>query len=71
MLQRTEWMDGDDGVGGGDGVVGDGDGVQLDDGDDGDDFPPTGGNFPGGNTACRRAFLSLYSPPRSGGGDGF
>ena len=39
-------MDGDDDVGGGDGGVGDGDGVHLDDGDDGDDFPPPGGNFP-------------------------
>ena len=58
-------MDGDDGVGGGEGGVGDGDEVQLDDGDDGDDFPPTGGNFPAGNAAYRRAFLSLSSPPRA------
>jgi hypothetical protein len=34
--------------------------VQL---GDGDDDPPPGGNFPGGNVACRRAFLSLSSPP--------
>ena len=64
-------MDGDDGVGGGYGGVGDGDGVQLDDGDDGDDFPSLGGNFPGGNATLQRAFLSLFSPPRGGGGDGF
>ena len=64
-------MDGDDGVGGGDGGVGDGDGVQLDDGDNGDDFPPLPGNFTGTNAACRRAFLSLSSPPRGCGGDGF
>ena len=64
-------MDGDDGADDGDGGVGDGVGVQLDDGDDGDDFPLPGRNFPGGNAACRRAFLSLSSPPRGGGGDGF
>ena len=60
-----------DGVGDGDGCVDDGDGVQLDDGDDGDDSPPPGGDFPGGNAACRRAFLSLSSAPRGGGEEDF
>ena len=64
-------MDGDDGVGGGDGGVGDGDGVQLDDGDNGDDFPPPGGNFPDGSATYHRAFLSLSSLPRGGGEDEF
>ena len=58
-------------VGGGEGGVGDGDGAQIDDADDGDDFPPPGGNFPGGNAACWRAFLSLSSLPCGGGRDGF
>ena len=42
----TEWIGGDDGDGGGDDDD-DPNEVQLDDGEDGDDFPPPGRNFPG------------------------
>ena len=56
----TKWSCGDDGV------VGDDDDpneARSNDDDDGDDFPPSGKEFPRQISPCRRAFLSLWFPP--------
>ena len=50
---------GDDGAGGGDDDDDDHNEVQLDDGDDGDGFPPPGRNFPGRFLPAEELFLSL------------
>ena len=42
--------------------------VQLDVGDDGDDFPPPGRNFPGRFLPAGELFSLCGFPPRSGGG---
>ncbi|KAK1604032.1 hypothetical protein QYE76_027705 [Lolium multiflorum] len=57
---------GDGGDDGEDDDDGDGDDVQLDDGDDGVDFP-SGGNFPGGSQPAGELFSLWCSPPRRGG----
>ena len=51
--------DGGDGAGDGDDDADDHDEVQLDDGDDVDDFPPPGRNFPGRFLSAGELFLSL------------
>ena len=61
----TEWSGGDDGDGGGDDDPNE---VQRDDDDDGDDFPPPGRNFPARFLPAGELFLSLWFPPRGGGG---
>jgi hypothetical protein len=62
MLQQ-EWRgdDGDDGAGDDDDDLNE---AQLDDCDDGDDFPPLGGNFPGRFLPIEELFLSLSFLPR-------
>jgi hypothetical protein len=58
--------DGDEGAGGdGDG---DPDEAYLDDGDDGDDFPPPRRNFPGRFLPAGELSLSVCFPPHRGGG---
>jgi hypothetical protein len=42
--------------------------AQLDDGDDGDNFPPPGRNFPGRFLPAGELSLSVCFPPRRGGG---
>ena len=63
----TEWSGGDDVVGGGDDDD-DPNEVQLDDGDDGDDFPPPGRNFPGRFLPVGELFSLWCFTPRGGGG---
>jgi hypothetical protein len=64
MLQR----DGDEGVGHDGDEYDDPGEAQLYGGDDGDDFPPPGRNFPGRFLPARKFSLSVCFPPRRGGG---
>jgi hypothetical protein len=57
-------LHGDDGAGDDDY---DPDEAQLNDSDDGDDFPPLGGNFPSRLLPTGELFISLCFPPRRGG----
>ena len=58
--------DGDDGADGGDGVDDDPDDAWRDGDDDGSDFP--GGKFPGRFLPVGALLLSVWFPPRGGGG---
>ena len=60
--------DGDDGAGDGDDDDDDGDDVQLDVGDDGDDLPSPGRNFPGRILPAGELFSLCGFPHRRGGG---
>ena len=63
----TEWSWGGDGDGGGDDDD-DPNEVQLDDGDDGDDFPPPVRNFPGRFLPAGELFPLCGFPSCRGGG---
>ena len=63
----TAGRSGDAGAGDGDDDD-DPDEVQLDDGDDGDDFPPPGRNFPVRFLPAGELFSLCGFPPRSGDG---
>ena len=66
------WCSGDGGDGGGDDDDDDDDDdpdeVQRDDDEDGDDLPLPGRNFPGRFLPAGELYLSLWFPPRGGGG---
>ena len=59
--------DDDDGAGGGDDVYDDPDDARCDGDDDGDDFPLREG-FPDRFLPVEEFFLSVWFPPRGGGG---
>ena len=63
----TKWSGGDDGDSDGDDDD-DPNEVRHDDDEDGDDLPPPGRNFPGRFLPAGELFLSLWFPPRGGGG---
>ena len=59
---------GDDGVDGGDDVDDDPDDARRDGDDDDGDPPPLGGKFPGRFLPVGALLLSVWFPPRGGGG---
>ena len=59
---------GDDGSDDGDGVDDDPDDARRDGDDDGGDSPSPGGKFPGRFLPAKALLLSVWFPPRRGGG---
>ena len=59
---------GDDGADGGDDVDDDPDDARRGGGDDDGDPPHPGGKFPGRSLPVRALLLSVWFPPRGGGG---